>query len=139
MTGRKLLIALLSAALYAVVLVASASAELHRVQVTLVTGEVITTTVDVPPGGTVSASQIPGLPAPAQSVVDLGPVATPTPEATVPPAPTVPAVPEVPEVPDRGRGGTSRHVADVDHGGRPDGRPADGLPDGPGGGSRPGR
>jgi hypothetical protein len=98
MTGRKLLIALLSAALYAVVLVASASAELHRVQVTLVTGEVITTTVDVPPGGTVSASQIPGLPAPAQSVVDLGPVATPTPEATVPPAPTVPAVPEVPEV-----------------------------------------
>ena len=87
MTGRKLLIALLAAALYAVVLVASASAELHRVQVTLVTGEVIATTVDVPRAARSPPSQIPGLPAAAQSVVDLGPVATPTPEATVPPAP----------------------------------------------------
>ena len=109
MTGRKLLIALVAAALYAVVLVTSASAEIHRVQVILVTGEVITTTVDVPPGASVSSVQIPGLPAPAQSVVDLGPVGTPTPTATVPPAPTVPAVPEVkaPELPTKpgGSGG----------------------------------
>jgi hypothetical protein len=109
MTGRKLLIALVAAALYAVVLVTSASAEIHRVQVILVTGEVITTTVDVPPGASVSSVQIPGLPAPAQSVVDLGPVGTPTPTVTVPPAPTVPAVPEVkaPELPTKpgGSGG----------------------------------
>ena len=89
MTGRKLLIALAAAALYAVVLVASASAEMHRVQVTLVTGQVITVTVDVPPGTPVQQVQIPGLPAPVQDIVDLGPVATPTPV----PVPTVPAVP----------------------------------------------
>jgi hypothetical protein len=96
MTGRKLLIALAAAALYAVVLVASASAEMHRVQVTLVTGQVLTVTVDVPPGSSVQQVQIPGLPAPVQGIVDLGPVATPTPV----PVPTVPAVPDVPDVPD---------------------------------------
>ncbi len=122
MTGRKLLIALLAAALYAVVLVTSASAEIHRVQVTLVTGEVITTTVDVPPGASVSSVQIPGLPAPAQSVVDLGPVATPTPVPTVPPTPTVPAVPEVkapelPKQPDSGSGGSSSSPTDAVGGG----------------------
>jgi hypothetical protein len=95
MTGRKLLgIALAAAAMYAVVLVASASAEVHRVQVTLVTGQVLTLTVDVPPGTPVQQVQVPGLPAPVQNIVDLGPVSTPTPV----PTPTVPAVPDVPDV-----------------------------------------
>jgi murein DD-endopeptidase MepM/ murein hydrolase activator NlpD len=92
MTGRKLLIALLAAALYAVVLVASASAELRQVRVTLVNGQTLTLTVDVPPGTSVQDLQIPGLPAPVQEIVDLGPVATPT--AT--PTPTVTATPEPP-------------------------------------------
>ena len=91
MTSRKLLIAIAAAALYAVVLVASASAEMHRVQVTLVTGQVLTVTVDVPPGTPVQQVQIPGLPAPVQNIVDLGPIATPSPV----PVPTVPAVPDV--------------------------------------------
>jgi hypothetical protein len=95
MTGRKLLrIALAAAAFYAAVLVASASAEMHKVQVTLVTGQVLTVTVDVPPGTPVQQVQIPGLPAPVQNIVDLGPISTPTPV----PTPTVPAVPEVPDV-----------------------------------------
>jgi murein DD-endopeptidase MepM/ murein hydrolase activator NlpD len=95
MTGRKLLrIALAAAALYAAVLVASASAEMHRVQVTLVTGQVLTVTVDVPAGTPVQQVQIPGLPAPVQNIVDLGPISTPTPV----PTPTVPAVPDLPEV-----------------------------------------
>src|ERR1051325_2144345 len=86
MRSRKLLgIALAASALYAGVLVASASAELHRVQVTLVTGQVLTVTVDVPAGTPVTQVQIPGLPAAVQNVVDLGPVATPTvPKVSVP-------------------------------------------------------
>ena len=96
MTSRKLLtIATASAALYAVVLVASASAALHRVQVTLVTGQTLTLTVDVPPGTPIQQVQIPGLPAPVQEIVDLGPVEEPTPVPTVPPV----EVPEV-DVPD---------------------------------------
>ena len=43
-------------------LTAVASAEMHRLQVTLVTGQVLTVTVDVPPGTPVSEMQIPGLP-----------------------------------------------------------------------------
>ena len=92
MTSRQLLtIATASAALYAVVLVASASAALHRVQVTLVTGQTLTLTVDVPPGTPIQQVQIPDLPAPIQDIVDLGPVETPTPEPTAPPV-------DVPEV-----------------------------------------
>ena len=41
MTGRKLLIALMAAVLYAAVLTTSASADQHRVRVTLVTGQVL--------------------------------------------------------------------------------------------------
>src|SRR4051794_26522285 len=93
MTGRRLLIALLAAALYAGVLATSASADQHRVQVTLVTGQVLVLTVDVPPGGSIAGS-LPALPAPVKSIVDLGAVATPTP----PPAPQVPA-PTAPSVP----------------------------------------
>src|SRR5918992_3670532 len=96
MTSRKLLIAPAAAALYAVVLVASASAALHRVQVTLVTGQTMTVTVDVPPGTPIQQVQIPGLPAPVQEIVDLGPVEEPTPAPTVPPVNT-PDV-ELPEV-----------------------------------------
>jgi murein DD-endopeptidase MepM/ murein hydrolase activator NlpD len=96
MTRRKLLIAITAAALYAVVLVTSASAALHRVQVTLVTGQTLTMTVDVPEGTSVQQLQIPGLPAPVQEIVDLGPVETPTPVPTVPPVET-PEV-QVPEV-----------------------------------------
>jgi murein DD-endopeptidase MepM/ murein hydrolase activator NlpD len=92
MTSRKLLtIATTAAALYAVVLVASASAALHRVQVTLVTGQTLTLTVDVPPGTPIQQVQIPGLPAPVQEIVDLGPVEEPTPAPTAPPV-------EVPDV-----------------------------------------
>src|SRR4051794_29915135 len=104
MNSRKLLgIALAASALYAGVLVASASAELHRVQVTLVTGQVVTVTVDVAPGSAVTPAQISGLPAPIQSIVDLGPVAvaTPVPTPTVPAVPTVPSV-KVPSVPTPG-------------------------------------
>jgi murein DD-endopeptidase MepM/ murein hydrolase activator NlpD len=97
MIRRKLLIALAAAALYAVVLATTASAELHQVRVTLVTGQVLTMTVDVPPGTTPTASQLPGLPAPIQTIEDLGPVATPTP----PPAPELPPV-ATPELPSAG-------------------------------------
>jgi murein DD-endopeptidase MepM/ murein hydrolase activator NlpD len=94
MIGRKLLTALVATALYAVVLVTTASAEMRQVRVTLVTGQVMTLTVDVPPGTSVQQLEIPGLPAPVKLIEDLGPVATatPTPTPTVPPLPT-----EVPE------------------------------------------
>ena len=85
------MIALAAAALFGL-LVVPASAELHQVSVTLVTGETITLTVDVPPGASVDSIEIPGLPAPAQSVVDLGPVAAPAPTATTTPEPA--ATPE---------------------------------------------
>ena len=78
MRRRKLVITLAAAAVFGV-LVVPASAELHRVTVTLVTGQTLTLTVDVPPGASVESIQIPGLPAPVQSITDLGPVATPTP------------------------------------------------------------
>jgi hypothetical protein len=102
MTIRPLLTALVATALYAGVLVATASAEPHQVRVTLVTGQVMTFTVDVSPGGTATAAQLPPLPAPTQSIEDLGPVQVPTPVPTpqLPqtPVPT-PAVPQVPGVP----------------------------------------
>jgi len=96
MRRRKLVIALAAAATFGV-LVVPASAELHRVSVTLVTGQTLTMTVDVPPGTAVESIQIPGLPAPVQSITDLGPAPTPTPipqptaTPTVPPAPAAPS------------------------------------------------
>src|SRR3954454_22809423 len=87
MTRRKLFIALATAGLYAL-LTATASAELHRLQVRLVTGQTIVVTVDVPPGVSPTSVTIPGLPAPASSITDLGPVATPTPGATPAPQPS---------------------------------------------------
>ena len=88
MRRRKLLIALAAAALFGVLAV-PASAELHRVTVTLVTGETLTLTVDVPPGASVQTIEIPGLPAAVESVVDLGAVPTPA------PSPSATATPDV--------------------------------------------
>ena len=62
-------------------IVVPASAEPHRVSVTLVTGETLTLIVDVPPGSPVGSAQLPDLPAPVASVTDLGPAVTPTPSA----------------------------------------------------------
>src|SRR5215203_2274393 len=105
MTSRKLLTAILAAALYAAVLVTTADAEIHQVRVTLVTGAVMVVQVDVAPGGTATAADISGLPAPVQSVEDLGPVSVPTPAPTAPPVDT----PDLPDVPvpggDGGGGG----------------------------------
>src|SRR3954447_11419950 len=89
MTRRKLLIALATAGLYAL-LTATASAELHRLQVTLVTGQKIIVTVDVPPGVSPTSVRIPGLPAPPSSITDLGPVAT-SPSRATPALPSVPS------------------------------------------------
>ena len=90
---RPVAIALAASVLYSGVLVAEAHAELHYVRVTLVTGQQLTVTVDIPPGTPVSQVSIPGLPAPVASVVDLGsaegtPTATPTVSVTLTPTPT---------------------------------------------------
>ena len=69
--------------LFAAVLVAPASAELHRINVTLVPARPAHDDRRRPPRDAGRASQIPGLPAPVQKIVDLGPVADPR-----PPAPT---------------------------------------------------
>src|SRR4029434_4050819 len=66
--------------------------EMHYVRVTLVTGQQLTITVEVPPGTPVDQLQIPGLPAAIASIVDLGSTeTTPTPTATI--APTITATP----------------------------------------------
>ena len=95
MIRRKLLIALAATALYAVVLVTSASAEMRQVRVTMTNGQTLTLTVDVPPGTAVQDLQIPGLPAPVQTIEDLGPAPTPTPSptATATPTPTITITP----------------------------------------------
>ena len=99
MIRRPFLTALIATALYAVVLVSTASAELHRVRVTLATGQVTTFTVEVAPGATATLSQLPPLPTPPASLEDLGPTQVPTPIPTpelqqVPvPTPTVPNLP----------------------------------------------
>src|SRR3954470_6398557 len=111
MTLRPIRTALLAAALYAVVLVSTASAELHQVRVTLVTGQVLTYTVDVAQGASATASQLPPLPSPVKTIEDLGPLPTATPVPTpqlpqVPvPTPTVPSVPNPPHSPIPGTGG----------------------------------
>src|SRR3954452_21325169 len=89
MTSRRpFAIALAASAFYAGIFVTDAKAEMHYVRVTLVTGQQMTITVDIPPGTPVNQLQIPGLPAPIASIVDLGSTdSTPTPTA----APTVAA------------------------------------------------
>jgi hypothetical protein len=98
MRRRKLVITLAAAAMFGF-LVVPASAELHRVTVTLVTGQTMTLTVDVPPGASVESIEIPGLPAPVQSIVDHGPVATPTPDPTATATPDQTATPTPTEPP----------------------------------------
>src|SRR3954452_3513407 len=89
---RPLAVALAASAFYAGVFVTAAHAETHYVRVTLVTGQELTITVDIPPGTPVDQIQIPGLPAAVSSIVDLGSTeTTPTPTATQ--APTVTATP----------------------------------------------
>ena len=118
MRRRKLVIAL--AAALSGVLAVPASAELRQVTVTLVTGQTLTLTVDVPPGASAESIEIPGLPGPAQSVVDLGPITAPTPAPTAPALPAVtsaPAPSEPPEPSPAGDGAAPRS-----------GRPAGGKP-----------
>src|SRR5829696_9398320 len=80
---RPVAIALAASAFYAGIFVTSAHAEMHYVRVTLVTGQQLTITVDIPPGTPVDQLQIPGLPAAVASIVDLGSTdSTPTPTAT---------------------------------------------------------
>src|SRR3954453_1202182 len=87
-SSRPLAVALAASAFYAGVFVTAAHAEMHYVRVTLVTGQQLTITVEVPAGTPVDQIQIPGLPAPVSSIVDLGSTdTTPTPTATQ--APTV--------------------------------------------------
>ena len=119
MTPRPLLTALIATALYAVVLVGTASAQPHLVRVTYANGDVETYTVDVAQGATATVSQLPPLPTPPSSVEDLGPVQTPTPiptpELPVPvPVPTTPpGVPNPVPSPDApGGGGGAPNVPD---------------------------
>ena len=95
MTSRHpIAVALVATAFYAGVFVTAAHAEMHYVRVTLVTGQQLTIRVDVPPGTPVDQLQIPGLPAPVASIVDLGSVeSTPAPSATQAPTVTIEPTP----------------------------------------------
>src|SRR3954471_21197802 len=89
-TRRPVAIALATSAFYAGIFVTTASAEMHYLRVTLVTGQQLTVTADIPAGTPVDQIQIPGLPAPIASIVDLGSTARPpSPTATAPPVVTV--------------------------------------------------
>jgi soluble lytic murein transglycosylase-like protein len=91
-SSRPLAVALAASAFYAGVFVTAARADMHYVRVTLVTGQQLTITVEIPAGTPVDQVQIPGLPAAVSSIVDLGSTeTTPTPTATQ--APTVTATP----------------------------------------------
>jgi hypothetical protein len=113
MTSRHpIAVALVASAFYAGVFVTAAHAEMHYVRVTLITGQQLTITVDVPPGTPVDQLQIPGLPAPISSIVDLGsvestpaPTATQAPTVTVQPSPTGTATPT--STPENSTGGGS--------------------------------
>src|SRR3954463_11180366 len=103
-SNRPIAIALAASVLYSGVLVAEARADMHYVRVTLVTGQQLTVTVDVPDGTPVSQVQIPGLPAPVSSIVDLGsaagtPTPTQTPGAAVTASPTPTATRSPPPTP----------------------------------------
>ncbi|MDP9385894.1 MAG: lytic murein transglycosylase [Actinomycetota bacterium] len=67
-------------------LVMPASAELRTLTVTLLGGQQVTVTVDVPPGTPLDQIQIPGISTPIVSVEDSGPAPTPTADPS--PAPT---------------------------------------------------
>ena len=108
---RPLAVALAASAFYAGVFVTASHAEMHYVRVTLVTGQQLTITVEIPPGTPVDQIQIPGLPAAVSSIVDLGSTeTTPTPTATQ--APTVTATPTATPTatatPESQKGGTGK-------------------------------
>ncbi len=104
-SNRPLAIALAASVFYAGVFVAAAEAEMHYVRVTLVTGQQLTITVEVPPGTPVDQVQIPGLPAAVASIVDLGSTeTTPTPTATTAPAVTVQPSPTATAEPNQSSG-----------------------------------
>jgi murein DD-endopeptidase MepM/ murein hydrolase activator NlpD len=99
MNRRKGIIAVIVATVGLGVAAIPASAELHSVTVVLATGQRINTTVDIPPGGSVSSVQIPGISGTIVQIIDNGPIATPTPNATPQlPVPTV-TVPGLPGTP----------------------------------------
>jgi membrane-bound lytic murein transglycosylase B len=87
MDKRKLLIGLTSAGALSVgfgAAVLPASAELRTLTLTLLGGQTIQVTVDVPPGTPLDQIQIPGITTPILSIADSG-------SATPPPTPTAPA------------------------------------------------
>src|SRR4051812_24031306 len=110
-SSRPLAVALAASAFYAGVFVTAARADMHYVRVTLVTGQQLTITVEVPAGTPVDQIQIPGLPAAVSSIVDLGSTeTTPTPTATQ--APTITATstatPTATATPENQKGGTGK-------------------------------
>src|SRR3954468_14469778 len=115
-SSRPLAVALAASAFYAGVFVTAAHAEMHYVRVTLVTGQQLTVTVEVPAGTPVEQIQIPGLPAAVSSIVDLGstettptPTATTAPTVTVQPTPTQTAKPTAtPDDDAKGDGGSGK-------------------------------
>src|SRR4051812_39356750 len=85
MQNRPIAIALAASALYSGVLVATAKAETHYVRVTLITGQQLTVTVDVPPGTPSDQVPNPDLPPQNSPIVDHGVAeGTPTPTQTAP-------------------------------------------------------
>ncbi len=92
MHKRKLLIGLATAGCFSGAFAAAgpAGAELRTLNVTLLGGQVIQVTVDVPPGTPLDQIKIPGVTLPIVSVADVTPPAAPAPAA---PAPTGPATP----------------------------------------------
>src|SRR3954454_21132036 len=112
---RPLAVALAASAFYAGVFVTAAHAEMHYVRVTLVTGQQLTISIEVPPGTPVDQIQIPGLPAPVASIVDLGSTeSTPSPTATATAPPVVTVQPKAtasptaaPKANSRSRSGTT--------------------------------
>src|SRR3954469_12971051 len=114
-SSRPLAVALAASAFYAGVFVTAAHAEMHYVRVTLVTGQQLTITVEVPAGTPVDQLQIPGLPAPVSSIVDLGstettptPTATQAPTVTAPPTETATATPTPTPESQKGGSGTTK-------------------------------
>ncbi|HYM57083.1 MAG TPA: hypothetical protein VES79_03890, partial [Solirubrobacteraceae bacterium] len=106
MNRRKLILVLVAAAIGFGVVALPAAAELHSVTAVLVTGERITTTVDIPAGMALRDVSIPGVTGTIKEVLDNGPVEVPTPgpihqvpDAPALPSPTGTPMPGAPEVP----------------------------------------
>src|SRR5688572_17336971 len=106
MNTRKLLLALATAAVAVACFGAAvfpASAQPRTFQITLVTGQTMVVTVDVPPGTPVDAISFPGVNGPIASVTEITP--TPPPSggggggAAPAPAPAAPAPPTTPTNP----------------------------------------